>query len=112
MLKDVQLRNNRARAIQFTGWTQAEGIHKWIPETFFVPEGYEHYLRRKEEFEYSGHVNKHAPPFLVYTDGGDTRIDQYWWIVEKAPGQYEFLNQADFKAKYEFWEATTDADRH
>lgn len=80
-----QLRPQFAEVMKFEGWSNVREIHDWLKgRIFFVPRGYEHALRRENEFDRSNHhILEDAAPFLVLdsTDQGKVRVDVGEWIV-------------------------------
>jgi hypothetical protein len=78
-------------AEQFLGWGTLTDIWKWIGEftnAFFVPVGYEHYMRTEGEKDRSrGDVRENARSYLVVNlNGKPTRVDEGQWIVREIDG--------------------------
>lgn len=99
-----QKKPERVRAMQFKGWTNAVDIQRFAPGSVFVPRGYEHHLRRENEYDRSnGHVyDDIAPPYLaVLTAGGDRRVDEGDWVVIDSAGAIDVCTADKFKAVYE-----------
>jgi hypothetical protein len=99
----VQLKVNQRQAMKFKGWMNAQDIHNWIDGVFYVPEGYEHYLRRKDEYDRgNGHILDDAYSYLVLRVGNEpVRIDIGSWIVQLDAKSYEILSDLEFQQKYE-----------
>lgn len=79
-----QLRPQFAEVMKFEGWSNAQEIFDWCGKTFFVARGYEHSLRRDNEFDRGNHhILEDAAPFLVLqtSDEGKVRVDIGEWVV-------------------------------
>lgn len=104
-------------AIQFTGtWSSALEIMHWAENVYFVALGYDHQLRRKEEYDHcNGDILDHAQAFLVVKNGiGDqVRLDRVsrdgWVLKEVFEGGYIFsaMTNGDFLKTYVELERTT-----
>jgi hypothetical protein len=96
----------KAEAIQFQGWDNAPQCIHWLGDTYFVPAGYPHALRREDEYNAgSGEANNirsSASEFLVYhIDGNDYRIDLGHYIIRTQSGQLYFYDAATFKGMFQ-----------
>ncbi len=92
-------------AICFDGsWTSGLTIMNWAPGTYFVGEGYEHPLRRENEYDPgNGHIySDRAKAFLVIkTLEGNMRADQGDWIIKGVKGEFYPCKPDIFEATYE-----------
>lgn len=78
-------------AIQFDGtWGRAIEIMNWANGVYFVPQGYEHNLRRENELDRGSHnLSQDAPAFLVIsTLEGDMRCDRGSWVLRGVQGEF------------------------
>jgi hypothetical protein len=78
-------------AEQFLGWGTLTDIWRWLgtfTNAFFVPVGYEHYMRTDHEKDRSrGDTLGGSPSYLVLNVGGKpTRVDEGKWIVRETEG--------------------------
>lgn len=82
--KRMQLRPQFAEVFQFQGWTNAQQIFRWCKKVFYVGRGYEHELRRENEYDRGNHhILDDAPEFLALEteDEGWVRVDVGEYVV-------------------------------
>ena len=89
-------------AIQFTDWNSAISILEWADGIYHIGEGYEHALRRPEEFDRSnGHINERAVSFLVVkTLEGNMRADKRDYIIKVIQGEFYPCKPNIFEESY------------
>jgi hypothetical protein len=88
-------------AVQFQGWNNAPRIFKWADGVMFVPRGYDHALRRPNEFESNGQLVVDAPEFLAVKSGdSEFRVDVDSWIVKKPSGEMHIYNHDMFSSTF------------
>lgn len=89
-------------AIQFRDWQSATDIFTFGEGFMYVPQGYEHRLRRPEEFDHSnGALFNGASEFLVFkTEQGEYRVDLGFWVLKKATGDVLVYHDDQFKQLY------------
>jgi hypothetical protein len=101
-------------AFQFLGWQNAEEICAWLPGSFYVPRGHDHYLRPDVERDRSrGDVLDDADCFLIITvkesvkitlvqmEPDRQRVDRYDWIVKDKVGRVVIMKENEFKNLYD-----------
>jgi hypothetical protein len=98
----------KAEAVQFQGWSNATAIIDWMPGTYFVPQGYGHYLRYADEYVDGQGVSDqtlkpHADEFLVFkgADGKDYRIDLGFYLIRTEKGGLFFISAQQFREQYQ-----------
>lgn len=105
----VTPRTRPRQAVQWDGnFHSAEAIARALNGrviVWMVPRGYEHKLRRHNEFDRSnGHILDHAAAFLVvYRSGSDespVRVERGWWFVWDDD-DVEVLAEAEFDKAYD-----------
>lgn len=82
--KKMQLNPQFAEVMRFEGWTNVQAIFEWCGKVFFVGSGYEHALRKENEYGRGNHhIRDDAPAFLALdtSDEGWVRVDVGDWIV-------------------------------
>ena len=74
----------------------------------FVPTGYEHHLRRDNEFDAggNGHIRDDAPAYLaIHTLEGWMRADIGWVIIKGVQGEFYPCKPEIFEETYDITEA-------
>lgn len=91
-------------AKQFTGWNAAQDMKQWGADIFYVPAGYDHRLRRPNEYDRVGYIQEFAKEMLVlYNSTGEVRVDVFDWVVTDDPNHENFwvVENIQFKDLYE-----------
>lgn len=89
-------------AIRFQHWSDAIAISQWTKNAFYVPQGFEHHLRKDSEKDRSrGDVLDSAPAYLVvYTLDLAFRVDLGDWVVKTENGQFNAFKTDAFDQNF------------
>lgn len=104
-MKTVMRKPEYVQAIRFAGWGSAEAICDELPSLFYVPRGYDHKLRRDNEYDRSnGLLLTMVDDFLVYTssNGDKLRVNTGMWIIQSPESdELEFYTAESYRQLFD-----------